>query len=176
MQQACQKHVQNPKTAPNPYGDMPADQKVAWSRDLSDLAGSLPDRELKLKQLQNAALDLAESKTAEAKAGQGEIKDLKQAYWGQVAKTAGWMGATLASLAVTGVLPNPVTAIVAVGTGGMCIRSIVKARGAAKELGAKVPQLESQVKLASQIAADANGCAPMIGAWDQLLKEEKKAA
>jgi hypothetical protein len=177
LQTACQNHAQSPKTAPEPYEDgMSQREQVQWSKDLGQLAGGAQadfakqtGGQLRVPQLQDALRDLSQAKEDEAACAKFEIKELKHAYYGQVARTAGWMGGTLATLVATGMLPNPVTAIGAFVCGGMCIRSIGKSRAAAKELGAQVPVLQAQMKNAQKIAAEASMCAPLVGAWGQLL-------
>lgn len=180
LQAGCQNHLAHQQSAAHPYPtDMPVGERQQWSRDIADLAVNAQDEfrrqlgnptaELRAPQLQSALADLSTAQQAEAESAQSEVSGLKRHYWCQVGKTAGWMGATLAGLAATGVVPNPVTAGIAVVTGGLCIRSIVKARGAAKELGERVPQLESTARQANQLAAEASQCAVLVGAWNDLL-------
>jgi len=181
LKQACQAVEQNPNGAPSPYEDMSKRDKVQWSRDLGDLGTGAqgafrtklgnPAAELRLVQLQGALDQLGVAKRNEVAQAQAEIGELKGAFYGQVAKTAGWMGGTLASMVVTGLLPNPITAVVAVAAGGMCIRSIGKSRTAAKQLGEKVPQLKDQIKAAHQVAGDAAQCAPLLAGWGNLLAQ-----
>lgn len=185
LKAACDAHVQAPTPAPYPK-EMSRADAVATSRDLSALAGRVqadfrlkvgdPAADMGILQLHQAAERLAEAKAAEAKEKAGAISGLKRGYFKQVGKTAAWMAATVGSLVVGGLVPNPVSAIAIAATAGMCIRSINKSREKHAQLQKQVPQLEAQMKFAREVAADAAFCAPFLKGWSNLLTPSQQAA
>ena len=172
---ACEKHsIDTTSTHPYPPS-MSSSEQAAWSRDLGLLARQAQSDfgargVLGAGQLQGSLQSLARSSEANAKSAQQELSGVKRAYWGQVAKTGGWMAGTLLSLGMTGVAPSPITLGLTLVATSMCVRSIGRARSAAKELSTQAPQLKTAIEAARQVARDASQCAPLVGDWAAVLQ------
>ena len=176
--EACQRHADNASAA-HPYAaSMSVQERAEWSRNLGPLASQAqrdfsPKGSLGARQLQDSLQSLARASQSNAAEAQKELSRMKRAYWGQVAKTGGWMAGTLLSLGMTGVAPSPITLGLTLVATSMCVRSIGKARSAAKELSVQTPQLKSAIETARQVSREASQCAPLIGDWANLLENPK---
>lgn len=184
LSDACERHSLG-ESSQHPYPPtMSGAEQLGWSRDLGQLSRQAQNDftaggTLAAGQLQDSLESLARASETQANSAQKELSGMKRAYWGQVAKTGGWMAGTLLSLGMTGIAPSPITLGLTLVATSMCVRSIGRARSAAQELSTRTPQLQMAIQAARQVAGDASLCAPLVGDWARLLEppdSQKQAA
>ena len=170
----------------DPYGpDMSTQETVQISESLGELAQGLQTdfaakhvagASLRLGQLENSFAQLERATQLEIDTLSSEKKALKSGYNRQVGKTIAWMAGTAGALLIGGMIPNPISVVVVGAATVMTIRSLNKSRAAHKELSARMPALQANLKASEQLLADTVHFAPHLGAWNSDLSGGSPAA